>query len=53
MAPHLSFVCVDLKLEMYEMGVKHKECAVVLYLGCGVEVEVGVGACGKCFAGRR
>jgi hypothetical protein len=42
---HLSFLCVDLKLEMYEMGVP-KGCVVVLYFGCGEEfgvVEGGVG----------
>ena len=36
--PHL-FSSVDLKLEMYEMGVC-RGCRVVLYLGCGVEFGV-------------
>ena len=36
---HLSFLCVDLQLEMYVIGVP-KGCVVVLYLGCRVEFRV-------------
>ena len=45
---HLSFLCVDLKLEMCEMGVP-RGCVVVLYLGCGV--EFGFVVCGMCLVG--
>ena len=34
--PIFYFLCVDLKLEMYEMGVP-RGCVVLLYLGCKVE----------------
>ena len=36
-------MCMDLKLEMYEMGMP-KGCVIVLYLGCGVRVW-GFGRC--------
>lgn len=29
------FLCVDLKLGMYEIGVP-RDCVILLYLGCGV-----------------
>ena len=40
--PFLFFVCVDLKLEMYEMGAP-RGCVVILYLWC--KVDFGVMGC--------
>lgn len=42
-----AFLCVDSKVEMYELGVP-RGCVVIFYLGCRVEfgvVEVEVIMC--------
>ena len=43
------FLYVNLKLDMYKTGVP-RDCVVVLYLGCGVELGV-VGSDGVCCMG--
>ena len=44
---HFSFLCVDLKLEMYDIGVP-RGCMLMLYLQCRVKFGVvGIGGGGN------